>query len=149
MFQISTVLSSNIMTHLSYILERFRLRMLIRSVRKSAWGRSWPMLCSKDLVLNSIGPLNIHHALSKVLQMVTKRSYDVIWKQFNISSQKFGITFAPFVAKHWPSINQLLLRMLCTSVVYARNKSTQHSMPWGAVKKIGVQLTSLIWYLQI
>ena len=58
------------------------------------------MLCSKDLVLNSIGPLNIHHALSKVLQMVTKRSYDVIWKQFNISSQKFGITFAPFVAKH-------------------------------------------------
>lgn len=28
--------------------------------------------------------------------------YDVIWKQFNISSQKFRITFAPFLAKLWP-----------------------------------------------
>ncbi len=33
--------------------------------------------------------------------------------------------------------------MLCTSVMYT-SEPTQPSMPWGVVKKIGVQLTSLI-----
>ena len=79
------------------------------------------MLCSKDLVLKSIGPFNIHHALSKVLQMGTKRSYDVIWKQFNISSQKFGITFAPFLAKHWPQHQPTP----STDAVYIRDVHTE------------------------